>query len=89
MLSDGLDLLGDPIDPRRGLTGRPRHLPTAATRTRVAELKRDGRSQREIATAIGVTEPTLRLCYFLELGSASLAWRRRAEHDNQENDDGR
>ena len=84
MAGDGLDLFGEPIDARRGQTGRPRHRPTAATRVRVAELRGEGLDQLAIAKALGITAPTLRLNYPTELRSTSQVWRRRAQRDRQE-----
>lgn len=73
------DLFGDPIDPKRGGPGRPRHMPTAAQRQLVRDMHAEGRSQTEIAQAIGITCPTLLLNYFAELESSSQAWRRRGQ----------
>ena len=74
-----LDLLGDPIDPGHGQRGRPRHMPTDALRRKVRALKVKGLSQVGIAAAIGITEPTLRLNYPVELESMSQVWRRRSD----------
>ena len=84
MAGEGLDLFGEPIDPRRGWQGRPRHRPTEATRATVAELHGEGLDQLAIAKALGITAPTLRLNYPTELGSTSQVWRRRAERDRKE-----
>jgi hypothetical protein len=73
-----LDLFGQPVEPRSSRGGRPRHLPTPASRALVAELHAGGATQAEIADAIGITPPTLRLNYPEELGSTSTTWRRRA-----------
>ncbi len=73
-----LDLFGEPVQPGRGRPGRPRHLPTPATRARVAELRAEGLSILAIAEEIGVSQPTLQLNYPTELGSGSTTWRRRA-----------
>gem|GEM_PF-2448126 len=81
-----LDLLGDPADPNKGASGRPRHVATAALRQRVAQLRARGMGQDAIADAIGITAPTLRLHYRDELGSKSNAWRRWAS--KEENDNG-
>jgi hypothetical protein len=70
-----VDLFGQPVVTR---LGRPRHLPTDTSRALVAELRAGGATQAEIAAAIGITPPTLRLNYPVELGSASKVWLRRA-----------
>lgn len=62
----GLDLFGRPILPQRG-RGRPRHEVTLATQRTVAKLVADGRTQPEIAAALGVTIPTLSKYYRAEL----------------------
>lgn len=72
------DLFGKPVQPGRGRSGRPRHVPTPETRSRVAELRGEGLSHLAIARAIGISDPTLRLNYAVELGSGSTVWRRRA-----------
>lgn len=79
-----LDLFGDPIDPRRGLSGRPRHMPTAAHRALVRELRAEGKPQVAIAQALGITVPTLQLNYPKELNSTSQAWHKRAVRDGKD-----
>ncbi|MFC3698794.1 MULTISPECIES: helix-turn-helix domain-containing protein [Sphingobium] len=49
--------------------GRPRHVPTDATRAQVARMRRAGASKMTIAKALGVSEPTLRRAYADELFS--------------------
>lgn len=68
-----VDLFGEPIDPRRGLRGRPRHMPTPQLRALVARLHAMGFNQLTIAKTIGITAPTLRLNYAAELNSTSRA----------------
>ena len=80
-----LDLFGEPVAPKRG-AGRPRHTPTAATRQKVEELHRAGAKQPAIATALGITVPTLTLNYPSELESNSQAWRARIEFDRTKGD---
>lgn len=70
-----LDLFGCPVEHR---LGRPRHLPSEASRALVAKLREGGATQVEIAEVIGLSLPTLRLNYPTELGSGSSTWRRRA-----------
>lgn len=72
------DLFGNPVDPRRGLPGRPRHMPSAELRQLVRAMRMQGHPQDTIANALGITSRTLRLNYYQELGSSSQAWRRRA-----------
>lgn len=57
--------LAPPREP--GTMGRPRHQPTDGQRNIVRKMRRAGRSKMEIAEAIGVSEPTLRVHYFAEL----------------------
>lgn len=82
-----LDLFGDPVPPRRG-AGRPRHAPTEATRAKVRELHRAGWKQPAIASALGITVPTLTLNYPAELESSSQAWRTRIELDRAKGKNG-
>lgn len=70
------DIFGHPVDPRRGLAGRPRHFATPELRAQVRALHEHGLSQPKIAAAIGITVPTLVLHYPRELNSSSQAWRR-------------
>lgn len=76
-----VDLFGEPLDPRFGLAGRPRHRPTEATRVRVRELHQAGAKQDAIAKAIGLSVPTLRMNYHSELECSSAVARRRAALD--------
>lgn len=79
----GRDLFGEPLFVPRP-QGRPRHVPTEATRQRVRELHGEGLPQMAIAQAIGLTVPTMLLNYHRELESTSQVWRRRAERDRKE-----
>lgn len=69
------DLFGEPLGPPMERRGRPRHVPTADLRQRVAQLHAEGLGQVKIAHAIGITGPTLARHYRLELNSKSQAWR--------------
>lgn len=75
-----LDLFGNPIEPERG-RGRPRHIPTAAQRAQVRELRAAGAILPTIAAAIGITIPTLLVAYPEELRSKSKASAKRAARD--------
>ena len=79
----GRDLFGELLILPRP-QGRPRHVPTEATRQRVRELHGEGAAQPAIAEAIGLTVPTMILNYHCELESTSQVWRRRAERDRKE-----
>lgn len=81
-----LDLFGQPFDRCEGRKGRPRHLPTPATRALVAQLHVRGETQAAIAEALGITRPTLRLNYPVELGSRSVTWKRRSPPLTQKGD---
>lgn len=72
------DLLGEPIRPGVGRRGRPMHIPSDVTRGTVREMRKAGCTQAAIAEALGISGPTLRLNYPIELGSGSTTWRRRA-----------
>lgn len=79
------DLFGELVRPGFGRPGRPRHMPTPATRARVIELRGQGLSHLAIAAAIGVSHPTMLLNYADDLGSNSQTGRRRAARDRKEN----
>lgn len=72
-----LDLFGAPIATASRPAGRPRHAPTARTRRIARALSRRGATHDQIAAAIGITAPTLRMHYHEELGSSSQVWKRR------------
>nr|WP_143840501.1 hypothetical protein [Novosphingobium panipatense] len=76
-----LDLFGEPLDPRRGLAGRPRHMPTESQRAKVRMLMAEGKCQLAIAQALGITVPTLVLNYPTELNSRSEAASKRAARE--------
>lgn len=61
------DLLGDPIPDGFGRRGRPQHIPTADNRRKIVALAAFGMGAEQIASAIGITPPTLRKHYFREL----------------------
>jgi hypothetical protein len=65
-MAENFDLLGDPIPDSRGSRGRPPHIPTAKNRNKVMLLLAFDWSDRKIAAALGVTEPTFRKHYFRE-----------------------
>lgn len=66
------DLFGDPVDPRHGLPGRPRHMATADNRARVAAMAAANQAQPMIAAALGITVPTLTLHYRAELADSEF-----------------
>lgn len=80
-INEQRDLFGFPVTVKPDRRGRPRHVPTAAARALVIELRDQGLLQPEIAEALGISQPTMVLNYPQELGSTSQAWRRRAELD--------
>lgn len=81
------DLFGWPFEPALKRPGRPRHVPTAELRQRVAELHAEGLGQVKIAHAIGITGPTLARHYRLELHSKSQAWRNLKVRSDYHGDD--
>lgn len=71
------DLLGDPWRELPDRRGRPKHRVTGGNRNKVSILRAAGWLQKEIAVALGVSEPTLREYYFAELEHGGIL--RRAE----------
>ncbi|WP_160116707.1 hypothetical protein [Pseudovibrio ascidiaceicola] len=61
------DLLGDPIPEGFGKRGRPPHMVSDEKRRLVMQLLAFGKTQDEIAAALGITAPTLRKNYFRQL----------------------
>lgn len=81
-IGDGnFDLFGGPYETLPRPVGRPRHVATEEKRRKVSSLVKDGLRHDQIAVAIGVSAPTLRLIYFQELGSRSQTGRRRDARD--------
>jgi predicted transcriptional regulator len=72
-MATNFDLLGDPIPEGWGKRGRPPHTPDDKKRLKVKLLRAIGRTNDEIAAALGITEKTLRKHYFRELGSRDEA----------------
>ncbi len=58
------DLLGDPIPKRFGGKGRPPHVANREKAITIMLLAAVGKNKKEIAKAIGVTQPTLNKHYF-------------------------
>ena len=52
--------------------GRPPHAPTAASRRRVAVAAGGGMHHEDIATALGISDDTLRKHYAAELSAGAL-----------------
>jgi hypothetical protein len=67
------DLLGDPIPEGFGKRGRPPHIPTEQNRNKVILLLAQGWTDKRIAGALGISEPTLRKHYFRELKVRDIA----------------
>lgn len=61
------DLFGDPVPSNWGERGRPEHVPSQQNRNRVSLLVALGWSNARIASALFITQPTLRKHYFSEL----------------------
>lgn len=62
-----VDLFGDPVPLNRGRRGRPEHIPTSENVNKVRMLLALGWASKRIATALGVTQPTLRKHYNFHL----------------------
>ncbi|MFN3675795.1 MAG: hypothetical protein ACK4TC_07420 [Sphingomonas pseudosanguinis] len=63
----GLDLFGDPVLPTKEARGRPEHSWSLENSNKVLLAFAMGRSEKEAATAIGISVPTLRKHYFSEV----------------------
>lgn len=72
-MSENFDLLGDPIPEGFGKRGRPPHVPDVKKRSKVMLLLAIGRTDAQIAAALGISEPTLKKHYFRELKSKEEA----------------
>ena len=58
------DLLGNPVPPNKGLRGRNEHVPTAEKLELAIALYAERHSDKDVAAALGISEPTLRKHYF-------------------------
>ena len=58
------DLLGHPVPANKGQRARPQHAPTAENLEKAILLYATGRTDKEVAAALGITTPTLRKHYF-------------------------
>lgn len=72
-MSQNFDLLGDPIPEGWGKRGRPAHIATVKNRNKVILLLALGWTNARIASALGITQPTLRKNYFQELRAREVA----------------
>ncbi|ASY68881.1 hypothetical protein [Sinorhizobium fredii] len=73
MVSEEIDLFGNPYVARPTKRGRPPHEVTKKTRNRVSMLVALGWANPRIAAALGVTLPTLHKYYFYELRQREVA----------------
>ena len=71
-MAENLDLLGWPIPEPRD-AGRPEHVPSDENRNKIMMLLVFGRTNAEIAKAIGVSQPTLRKHYLQQLEQRKIA----------------
>ncbi|WP_017978561.1 hypothetical protein [Sphingomonas melonis] len=69
----GVDLFGDPIRPRHEGRGRPEHVWTLENSNKVLLAFARRCSEKEAATAIGVSVPTFRKHYFAERAQREAA----------------
>lgn len=72
-MSQIFDLFGDAVPANWGERGRPEHIATQQNRNRVSMLVALGWSNKRIAAALFVTQPTLRKHYFSELRFRDVA----------------
>lgn len=68
-MGDEFDLFGDPVRDASGRRGRPAHRPSQENRNKVIMLLAMGWSNERIASALHISQPTLRRYYFSELKS--------------------
>lgn len=71
-----LDLFGDPVFNRCAKRGRPEHVATARNRQKVDLLFAVGYDVKEVAQAMGISQPTLRKHYFSSVEKRDSADRR-------------
>ncbi|UGY14605.1 MULTISPECIES: hypothetical protein [Bradyrhizobium] len=72
-MADVFDLFGDPVPSNWGQRGRPEHVPSQQNRNRVSLLVALGWNNARIASALFITQPTLRKHYFSELKFRDVA----------------
>ena len=65
--SGEVDLFGDPVIIREAKRGRPEHVRTDRNAQKVALLFALGHEVKDVAAALGITQPTLRKHYFSEV----------------------
>ena len=65
--SGEVDLFGDPVIVREAKRGRPEHVRTDRNAQKVALLFALGHEVKDVAAALGITQPTLRKHYFSEV----------------------
>ncbi|MBX7496773.1 hypothetical protein K3172_12980 [Qipengyuania sp. 6B39] len=65
--SGEVDLFGDPVIYRDAKKGRPAHERTARNANKVSLLFALGHEVKDVAAALGITQPTLRKHYFSEV----------------------
>ncbi|UGA47115.1 hypothetical protein HU230_0014160 [Bradyrhizobium quebecense] len=72
-MAEVFDLFGDPVPANWGGRGRPEHVANQQNRNRVSLLVALGWSNARIASALFITQPTLRKHYFSELKFRDVA----------------
>lgn len=73
MAGENLGLFGWPVAEPRERAGRPEHVPTEENRNKIMMLLVFGLTNKEIAQAIGISQPTLRKHYLQQLAERSRA----------------
>lgn len=72
-ISGDVDLFGEPVIYRDTRAGRPEHARTLENASKVSLLFACGYAVKDVAAALGITQPTLRKHYFHELGQRRVA----------------
>jgi hypothetical protein len=73
---EAVDLFGDPWGEARGRGGRKRHRRLPQVAEKIGVMRATGATVEDVASALGLSEPTLRKYYFRELSEGAQIARR-------------